>query len=93
MIIETGFQFRVLMKLDKIIQNQSEEITLLKKLVITTGAANVDGNEDVLPAPVDGEEQLLALCEKVTKEQLFRKQLVCNHFNILYDSLCNYNIV
>ncbi|RXM31529.1 hypothetical protein EOD39_6896 [Acipenser ruthenus] len=67
------FQVRMLIRLDQILENQSEQMSLLRRLVTRQGSLH--DMEDVLPEPVNTEQQLLALCDRISKEQTFTKQL------------------
>ncbi|MGH0173397.1 UNVERIFIED_CONTAM: hypothetical protein FKN15_070819 [Acipenser sinensis] len=71
---QADFQVRVLMRLDQILENQSEQMSLLQRLV--TRQDSLHDMEDVLPEPVNTEQQLLALCDRISKEQTFSKQLI-----------------
>ncbi|MGH0127194.1 UNVERIFIED_CONTAM: hypothetical protein FKN15_051311 [Acipenser sinensis] len=62
--------------------HQSEQMSLLLKLVTRQGS--LDDMEDVLPEPVNTEQQLLALCDRIFKEQTFNKQLVCITYILEY---------
>ena len=63
------------MKLDKILENKSEQMKPLWKLVTEQDCQ--DDTDDVLPEHVNTKQQPLAVCDRISKEQTFRNQFVC----------------
>uniref|UniRef100_UPI00359017EE uncharacterized protein isoform X2 n=2 Tax=Myxine glutinosa TaxID=7769 RepID=UPI00359017EE len=71
--LSESFQVRVLMKLDNLLEDQIYQKSLLRMLV--TNQDYLNEIEDLLPEPLNSEKQLLALCDRISKEQSFKKNM------------------
>ena len=69
----TGFQLNVLMKLTDIIENQKEQMSLLRQIV--TSSSNVEESvEDVLPKPIDTIKEMDDMRDRL-RDSNYRKKL------------------
>ena len=72
MPVVVDFQWLVQTKLNTIIENQDETLSILRLL-----------HDDVLPSPVDCREDLVELCARL-QEEIFMKKMV----RVQYCSIC-----
>ena len=75
MASSTGFQIQVLVKLATIIENQQEMLSLQRRMATNQGS--IEDWDDVLPEPAKTDQQLQDLCDRLSNEQNYKKQLVC----------------
>ena len=83
------FQLHVLLKLDEIIENQREGLTLLRRLVAAACKAR-EGDEDMVPHPLDTTDDLANLCERL-KDDGIRKNMV-NSLENIYGQITSYSL-
>lgn len=80
----TDYQKNILLNLQCILENQKEQLSLLRQLVSCSRAGSGDLIlEDVLPQPVNTIEELQQLCEKL-KQEAFYTNMVIKCYLLLY---------
>ena len=73
-----GFQVNVLAKLDAILENQLEELLLLRNITASTqSSGSGEGVEDLIPSKINSLEELLEFDEKLQDAE-FKKKMVCH---------------
>ena len=70
----SGFHMNILMRLTAI-ENQVTEQNAMLRTIISSLSLSVDETEDLVPEPLDTEEELLSLCEKLANKP-YKKKMV-----------------
>jgi hypothetical protein len=73
-----GFQVNVLAKLDALLENQHEELSLLRNIAANMqSSGSGEGVEDLIPSKINSLEELLEFDEKLQDTE-FKKKVVCH---------------
>ncbi|MGH0164888.1 UNVERIFIED_CONTAM: hypothetical protein FKN15_048117 [Acipenser sinensis] len=70
------FQLNVLMKLDSIIDNQKEQLSLLRQIAIVSKGVDGVDVEDIISQPMDSLKEAEEMCRKLKEDADFRKKLI-----------------
>ncbi|XP_014674913.1 PREDICTED: uncharacterized protein LOC106815016 [Priapulus caudatus] len=72
----TGFQSKVLLRLQNIEEAQAQIFQMLRSLTSASKAAEEEDLEEILSGPADTVEELEQLCNRLT-DHSFKKQMTC----------------
>lgn len=68
----------VLAKLDTIIENQQEQLVLLRNITASTHSSSGEALEELIPSKMNSVEELMEFDEKLQDTE-FKKKMVCHH--------------
>ena len=84
----TGFQVGILAKLDIIIENQQEQLALMRQIAANSNhSSGVDCLEELNALTIDSVEGLLELDDKLSDNE-FKKKMVIKTFLVSPASFC-----
>lgn len=68
----------VLAKLDTIIENQQEQLLLLRNITASTHVGSGEALEELIPSKINSFEELMEFDEKLQDTE-FKKKMVCHY--------------
>ena len=83
-----GYQVSVLAKLDTIIENQQEQLLLLRNITASTHVGSGEALEELIPSKINsvGELKLWSLtksCKTLTSRGKWCATILCHHFCVI----------